>query len=107
MENLLYDAIKNKNLKSVRILLEQGADPNELGRSSSTTAPVAPLVLAITNRFFEAVKLLCEHGASVTAIKGSTPFASVLHLAITKHCPTNVLETLVNYGCDVNLQTRY
>ena len=107
MENLLHDAIRNKNLKSLKLLLEQGADPNELGRSSSITEPVLPLVLAITNRFFEAVQLLCEHRASVTAIKGSTPFASVLHLAITKHCPTNVLETLVNHGCDVNLQTRY
>lgn len=73
----LIRAIKNDDIHTVKILLDDGVDPNRLDRDPgliwtfTETSAVRPLSVACRNGSYEIVKLLIEHGATAEDIDGA------------------------------------
>ncbi|XP_051470769.1 ankyrin repeat and SOCS box protein 3 isoform X2 [Apus apus] len=79
------------SLDSVRVLLEAGADPNEVNTEATTT-----LFLAVQNGHADIVKFLLQHGANV---KGPHTFSgwNSLHQASFQGC-TEIMKILLEKG---------
>jgi ankyrin repeat protein len=110
----LLFAARNGNLESVRLLLDAGADPNEIAPGGSTA-----LLVAINNYHYETASLLVDYGADVNGADkgGRTP----LHAAVRSGTlpvigsparkPTGsmnrleLISILLDRGADVNART--
>jgi ankyrin repeat protein len=94
----LLKALGVSDMKTVRVLLEQGADPNEKDHHGSTA-----LHYMVTRQpFNEIATLLIEHGANVDAmaITGLTP----LMQAVFRHnLPT--LRFLIDHGASLRIRS--
>ena len=68
--NLLSIACKGKNLKMIKLLLDQGVQINKIDENGLT-----PLIVSCDQNNLEAVKLLLDHGAlaNMTNCFGKTP----------------------------------
>ena len=93
-EHSSYHEETDRHTKTVRVLLEHGADVTIRDATHSL-----PLHLALSKESPESVRLLIEHGADVTARDDthSTP----LHLVSNKGSP-EIARLLIKHGADVN-----
>jgi ankyrin repeat protein len=90
----LWNAAMSGEVGAIKLLLAQGADPNELG-----TYDEPPLSRAAGNGYTEAVRALLVGGARVNATdkQGNTPLLSaVLENSL------EIVRLLVEHGADVN-----
>ncbi|MBP7901628.1 MAG: hypothetical protein KA015_02305 [Spirochaetes bacterium] len=104
------DAIINKgeNPALVRLLLENGADPN-----AGKKIPYSILNFAIISKWYESAEILIKHGAKANGVPGKKP---PLQYALENILPSNhiigiedqdnkdvqLVELLLNYGADPN-----
>lgn len=91
----VISAIENKDLKTIKMFLAQGLDPNEnLDRNMGNS-----LHLAVLMQAWDLVKELVEHGGNVTTPEpgGTTPLQSV---CLYGHAESIAL--LIDAGADVN-----
>jgi ankyrin repeat protein len=127
--NLLKEAVLNRDVESVRLLLLFGADPNRIDVQGLT-----PLLSATQTSFIEAAKLLIKYGADAdlsAGPEGESPLALAveenrmdfvqLYLtyggdatsvmssgctafikAINKRTPRQLIELMLSYGVDPN-----
>lgn len=102
----LHAAVRADNLKTMRVLLEHGADPNypTSGRDHAMSRNVQkPLHEAIRNP--RSVALLLEAGADPDGRMSISRRRTPLHLA-AKHCEASSLALLLAGGADPNAGDR-
>lgn len=88
-------AVKNNDLKTVKLLLENGADP-----SSMNSKGYSALHHAIESKFTKITdELLKNHKQIENRPVGNIP---PLHWAISKSAPIDVILSLIAHGADVN-----
>ncbi|KAM9239915.1 Ankyrin repeat and SOCS box protein 3 [Leptosomus discolor] len=87
----LHLSARHGSLESVRVLLEAGADPNEV-----TTEATTPLFLAVENEHADIVKFLLQHGANVEGPHSWSGWNS-LHQASFQGC-TEIMKVLLEKG---------
>ncbi|XP_009811675.2 ankyrin repeat and SOCS box protein 3 isoform X1 [Gavia stellata] len=128
----LHLSARHGSLESVRVLLEAGADPNEV-----TTEATTALFLAVENGHADIVKILLQHGANVkgphswsgwnslhqASFQGRTEIMKILlEEGASKECKDDFgitplfvaaqygklesLRLLVSHGADVNCQAK-
>ena len=109
----LYQAIHKADVGTVRKLLDQGANPNStlvrpgiLERSTrySSKHPPAPLVVAISEKQPEIVRLLLEKGATVN-FKDDAGFTPLEH-AISEGNP-EIVGALLESGADAKAESKF
>jgi tetratricopeptide (TPR) repeat protein len=95
----LVQAVENKDLPTVRRLLEEGADPNQRDSESSNDTALARAALWDVR----AVELLLEHGAPVSARnnRGETPLSRVKRCG-SPAAAVEIAAMLIRHGADVN-----
>lgn len=95
--NLLHEAANKNRCDIVEILIEKGADPNQLNSMHYT-----PLNIAISNKNKKICQVLLENGACATIPdkKGNT----ALHLACSQGEPDIINVLLDNTECDLKLK---
>lgn len=99
----LYAAIENMNLEMVTWLLENGADPNILGTTSSEF-PRTGLVRAAEEGHLKIVEILLKYGADPdTAGAGSTEFPCTPLLAAVEENNLEMVELLLRFKADPNV----
>ena len=96
-------AIKKKNTSALKILLENGGNPNSLGGYFKTPAlsMVAATSSIPTNQKIEMSKILLSHGANINATDADN--YTVLHAAVGGSDGKYILYLLQN-GADKNLK---
>jgi ankyrin repeat protein len=94
---LRFDAVK-KQTEVVRILLKNGADPNQIDSLYSRSA----LHVAAYHGYSEIVSVLIESGANVNAISFYHGLYSPLYAA-AQMAHTEIVSQLIRAGADVNL----
>ncbi|KAF1440284.1 Ankyrin repeat and SOCS box protein 3, partial [Spheniscus demersus] len=87
----LHLSARHGSLESVRVLLEAGADPNEV-----TTEATTALFLAVENGRADVVKFLLQHGANVKGPHSWSGWNS-LHQASFQGC-TEIMKILLEKG---------
>ncbi|NXS94511.1 ASB3 protein, partial [Jacana jacana] len=87
----LHLSARHGSLESVRVLLEAGADPNEV-----TTEATTALFLAVENEHTNVVKFLLQHGANVKGPHSWSGWNS-LHQASFQGC-TEIMKILMEKG---------
>src|SRR5262245_18395208 len=88
----LHDAAKAGDVAQIELLLNQGADINEVSGSGT------PLYFAVNTQHAEAAELLIQRGADVNA---RSTFGMPLHAAAAKDLPS-VASLLLEHGADPN-----
>ena len=91
-----------RNLETVRILLENGADPLMINSDKQQHQAIH---MAVFNKDFELVKLLHKHGAD---LKASSTDGTPLHcIASDKHNESpEIIDYLLEHGADINAPVR-
>lgn len=97
-ENLLREAVLNRDAESVRLLLLFGADPNGLDKNRFT-----PLFTATESSFLEGAKLLIKYGADPNHPAGPDAECS-LAIAVAQ-AKMEFVQLYLTYGGDVNVTT--
>jgi len=95
-ENALLDAIAANDAKKVKLLLQEGANPNLLTYSGPNPIPLA----ALENNI-EIIKLLIAAGACVNTLQGSY---ALIHAA--KNGNLELAQVLLDNGANINLRSR-
>ncbi|XP_063072176.1 dynein axonemal heavy chain 12 isoform X2 [Engraulis encrasicolus] len=93
-KSALFFAVTNEDLRSVKILLEAGALPNQ--------DPIKCLQVALRSGNYELINVLLRHGANVNYFSTVNPahFPSALQHALKDDV---LLRMLFNYGYDIKL----
>lgn len=89
LSNCLRNAIHTRNIESVQLLLDKGADP------SSVTDGRTPLELAVTRGNLDIINMLLEHGANMH--NPSDGGLTLLHIA-ANYGYVDVLKVLLRRG---------
>ncbi|WP_341817113.1 ankyrin repeat domain-containing protein [Wolbachia endosymbiont (group A) of Agelastica alni] len=100
-ETVLHHAVEISDHKTVRLLIEKGADINARDKNGGT-----PLHCAIFARSLENVKVLIRSGAEINATKyinGCAP----LHSACRLGAGIAIIKELVKAGAEVNQLSKY
>lgn len=109
----LYQAIHKADVATVRKLLDQGANPNsnlirpgilERPTSYSSKRPPAPLVVAITEKHPEIVKVLLEKGAKAN-FKDDAGFTPLEH-SMSEGNP-EIVGALLERGADARTESKF
>jgi len=75
----LIEAVKARDMARVKLLLEQGADPNE--RDSDSSNNTALHLAVLVERSGELAKMLIEHGAEIDATNGNYDTTPLMYAA--------------------------
>lgn len=98
----LLASVYKKNIDTVKLLLDRGANVNDIVRTRGIPHNLNTLMIAIDNSDVSMVNLLIDRGADINykTMGGKTPLmlACEKSLAITK--------ILIDAGCDVNYKNR-
>ncbi|ETS86179.1 hypothetical protein PFICI_00007 [Pestalotiopsis fici W106-1] len=98
----LYVAATAGSLKSVKFLLEKGADPNIGLSTGSSNEPPTPLWVALNKSHTDVAKALLKHDAKIDVEwQGS----HMLHFAIEKtsaQCRTEVVKLLLSHNANLH-----
>ena len=100
-------AVRTKDAIRLRVLLEEGADPNEyLSDPRGGYDEVPALMQAIGDNFIEGIRLLVKHGAELeddwydaNLAAGSTPLVHAI-----RNSDTSVVATLLELGANPNVE---
>lgn len=95
----LRKAAEKGNLKKVRELLKQGADPNYVPHPTCSQ----PLSLALTNNHYDVAIELIDAGADVND-GADVGFSYISYLAINGDSTIDVIKSLVEHGADIELK---
>lgn len=95
----LIIAVHNKKVDSVRVLIDCGANPNQMSNRLIT-----PLIAAVEAGHLETIKLLLERGASINQPCYSAKMTPLL-VAISKK-QVNIALFIISAGADVNKPDR-
>jgi len=109
----LFQAIEKCDYDAMRAIIKLGANVNELVEDRENRAGITPLAEAVKRLLPEAVKILIENGADVTAVMGDDrhPMAflytvdasiRVNHSTFEKKILPNMIESFYNAGWDIN-----
>ncbi|KAH0622857.1 hypothetical protein JD844_025625 [Phrynosoma platyrhinos] len=90
----LHLSASQGSLESAAVLLESGADPNELTNDATT-----PLFLAVENGHTDVIKLLLQHGANINGSHCWSEWNS-LHQAAFQRYP-EILKLLLDQGANI------
>ena len=91
-ESLLHEAVKNNNLKTMKLLIDKGANVN-----SCCCSCIAPLHLAILGKNEQVTKLLLKSGASINLRYDA--FLTPLQLA-KKYSTPEIVQLVKSYEND-------
>lgn len=96
-ENLLQKACYKNDINLVKLLLENGADPNIGGFYCST-----PLIIAAEKGYIEIVNLLIEYGADVNKrhYTSYSSYSALERTFLSDSISTQVIRALINAGAD-------
>lgn len=96
--NPLITAIRSNNLDAVKLLIEQGANVNQILKLGIT-----PLMVAIEESSKEIINLLLNNAANANAERndGKTP----LLIAINSKDNADIMKLLVEHGANINHQS--
>ncbi len=94
-DNTIYDAIRNKDIKKVELIIEN--QPKQINNKNNKG--FTPLILASYYNNQEAVKLLLKNNANVDVI---SPMGTAL-MAATYKGNVAIVKMLLAYQADVNL----
>ncbi|WP_353285693.1 ankyrin repeat domain-containing protein [Wolbachia endosymbiont (group A) of Gastracanthus pulcherrimus] len=100
-ETILHQAVEISDYKTVRLLIEKGAEINARDKKGYT-----PLHCAVFAKSLENVKVLLRLGAEINAtqyISGCTP----LHSACKIGAGVEIIKELVKAGAEVNQLNKY
>ena len=92
----LHQAVYANNIESVKSLLVNGADINQLGLSVYSSE--SPLHTAVSNGHMDIARLLLEQGANVD-IRGKNDFTPLHHA--TYNGNLDMVKLLFNAGADI------
>ncbi|CAN0384130.1 unnamed protein product, partial [Pylaiella littoralis] len=98
----LQDAVRRRDLGTVKALLAVGASPNVSG--SSRTVLFDSIECSDSEPNYRIVRLLLDHGASVDA-RNDDDGETALHAAV-EWCNCFAVDMLVKAGANVNAETR-
>nr|XP_060610533.1 ankyrin repeat and SOCS box protein 3 isoform X1 [Anolis sagrei ordinatus] len=90
----LHLSARRGSLECAALLLESGADPNELTNDATT-----PLFLAVENGHTDVIKLLLQHGANINGSHCWSEWNS-LHQAAFQRYP-EILKLLLDHGANI------
>ncbi|XP_069464463.1 ankyrin repeat and SOCS box protein 3 [Ambystoma mexicanum] len=96
-ETALHLSARRGGVECTKILLQAGADPNELTNEETT-----PLFVAVENKHSDVVQLLLRHGASVNGSHSCSGWNS-LHQA-SYEASTDIMKLLLDQGVDKECQ---
>jgi ankyrin repeat protein len=96
----LMKAVQHNNAASVRELIAQGVNVNELDENRD-----APLIMAAYKGYTDIVKLLLEAGADVTAVDPGMKATALHAAAYAGHAAAARL--LIEYGIEIDKQGPY
>ena len=98
---VLMLAVKDRHPKTMRLLIERGANVNAKAKNEEG---LTPLAVAIKSRAVEEARILLTHGASVNArIRG---YGTYLHEAIVFK-DISVAQLLISHGADLRHGTAH
>ena len=100
-DNSIFDAIENKDIQTLKMLMTKGYDLNEKNRFGTS-----PLHLAISKSNLRIVKVLIENGASPDVFDASSWNFTPLQLAM-KMENYEIVKFLVENGANINLLKGY
>lgn len=99
--NELFLALKNKNLKKAKRLIEQGVNVYAKDKVNRTS-----LHWSVENGYYEVVKSLLSNGADVHAVAGvNQENLTSLHTAAGNGY-VDIVKLLLDYGADINAQSK-
>ncbi|CAG8424739.1 unnamed protein product [Penicillium salamii] len=99
MEDPVILAAKAGHTETLRLLLENGADPNTTQPISLNGMASNPLLAALSNGHEPAVRLLIDHGARLENNDDDVPVEQPLHAAVRKGNPS-LVQLLLEKGCN-------
>ena len=85
----IHDAATNGYKTALQLLLDMGADVNEINSARDTA-----LLKAVSNNHLSCVKILIERGADATI---STTYGNVLHLAVWESAGSETMKFLLEH----------
>jgi ankyrin repeat protein len=95
----LYLAVQNGNLEITRMLLKQGADPNENPEGLDF---LLLLALELGSKSIEMLDLLFDHGARIEEEDNSTEYRRTALARAAGNKDVNIVKYLLKRGADVN-----
>ncbi|CAN2102991.1 ankyrin repeat domain-containing protein [Wolbachia pipientis] len=101
-ETVLHHAVENSDHKTVRLLIEKGAEINARDKNGYT-----PLHCAVFAKSLENVKVLLRSGAEINAtqyVSGCTPLHSACKIG---GAGVEIIKELVKAGSEVNQLNKY
>ncbi|KAK3943389.1 ankyrin repeat-containing domain protein [Diplogelasinospora grovesii] len=98
----LVAAAQGDHTRTVRLLVERGADPNSIAVESNTSNYCSPLEAAASRGLLDVVKLLLELGADATMSNSGWYGTPLIASISTDHRSLHVIQTLLEAGADPN-----
>lgn len=102
IHKIIHEAVKRQNKEMVKMLLDYGADVNDIAFQGHMGYEATPLGLAIENGNIEIIRLLLDHGANPNSVESrnvggcrTTP----LKLALTSE-NIRIIRLLFDYGAN-------
>lgn len=96
----LFAAIKGKNIAVIKLLLDNGADANNILNSSGFNA----FIVAVRESTLEIVQLLIDNGANMNATDSGGYTAMMLAARVSN---LEMVRFLIKNGADVNIKNPY